>query len=120
MGEWLALGLLVATGHRPRHRNWRTPGGELDLVVERRREVVFVEVKSRSSTDYGGAVAAVDAAKRRRMVRAAAAYLTRHGLWDRPCRFDVLTLQRHRDALLVPWRLRHYRYAFRADLGRRL
>ena len=50
--------LLAAKGYRVRHRNWRGGGGELDLVAERRREIVFVEVKARSSDLYGGAVAA--------------------------------------------------------------
>ena len=55
LGEWAALALLLAKGYRPRHRNWRGAGGELDIVVERRREIVFVEVKARSSSLFGGA-----------------------------------------------------------------
>jgi putative endonuclease len=118
LGEWIALLLLVFKGYRPRHRNWRGAGGELDLVVERRREIVFVEVKARSSALFGGAVAAVDAAKRRHLVRASTAYLSAHGLWERPCRFDIVTVERVRGFPF--WRVRHYRNAFRADLGRRM
>ena len=117
-GEWIALGLLWLKGHRLRHRNWRGGGGELDLVMARGRTVVFVEVKTRSSDDFGGAAAAVHAAKRQRLVRAASAYLSRHGLWERPCRFDVVTVERR--AGLIPWRVSHLRGAFRPDLGRQL
>lgn len=117
-GELAALILLAVKGYRLRHRNWRTPEGELDLVVERGGEVVFVEVKSRAGTGYGGAAAAVDADKRRRLARTASVYLSRFRLWDRPCRFDVVTVERAGG--LLRWRLRHLPDAFRPDLGRLL
>jgi putative endonuclease len=88
--------------------------GELDLVVERRGTVVFVEVKTRSDADFGGAAARVDAAKVRRLSRVAAIYLSDHGLWERPTRFDVVTVERRR----WWWTVHHIRDAFRADLGR--
>ena len=116
--EWLALALLLAKGYRLRHRNWRAAHGELDLVMSRRGETVFVEVKARSSGDFGGAVAAFNEAKRRILVRTASAYLGRHGLWDRPCRFDLVTVERRRG--LLPWKVSHYRDVFRPDLGRQL
>ncbi len=117
-GEWVAMALLLLKGYRPRHRNWRGAGGELDLVVEKRREIVFVEVKARTTDLFGGAVAAVDAHKRRILTRTSSAYLSRHGLWDRPCRFDIVTVERRRSFPF--WSVRHYRDAFRPDLGRRL
>ena len=110
--------LLLLKGYRFRDRNWRGAGGELDLVVERRREIVFVEVKARSTDLYGGAIGAVDAHKRRILTRASSAYLSRHDLWDRPCRFDIVTLERKKS--LPYWRIRHYENAFSPDLGRQL
>jgi putative endonuclease len=117
-GEWVALALLLLKGYRPRHRNWRGAGGELDLVVERRREVVFVEVKARSTDLFGGAVGSVDAKKQRTLARASSAYLSRHDLWDRPCRFDIVTIERK--TTFPYWKIRHYKNAFRPDLGRRI
>jgi putative endonuclease len=116
LGEWAALLWLVLKGYRPRHRRWRAAGGELDLVMTRGETVVFVEVKTRSSLDFGGAAAAVDRKKRDAMVRTAGAYLSRHGLWERPTRFDVVTVERRGG--LLPWKVRHYAGAFRPDLGR--
>jgi putative endonuclease len=116
--EWLALLFLLAKGYRLRHRNWRAGRGELDLVMQQRGETVFVEVKARSSSDFGGAIAAVGVDKQRVLVRTAAAYLSRNGLWGRPCRFDVVTVERRRGVL--PWAIRHYRDAFQPDLGRQL
>ncbi len=114
--EWAALLLLVAKGYRPRHRRWRGGGGELDLVMQQHGEIVFVEVKARSSDQFGGAVAAIDGHKKKTLIRASSAYLSRFGLWEKPCRFDVVTFERKGG--LVPWSVRHYRNAFQPDLGR--
>lgn len=117
-GEWAALLLLLLKGYRLRHRNWRGAGGELDLVVERRHEIVFVEVKTRSTNLYGGAIGAVDARKKRVLSRVSSAYLSRHDLWDRPCRFDIVTVERKSDFPF--WGIRHYPNAFSPDLGRQM
>jgi len=117
-GELAALILLVLKGYRLRHRNWRGPSGELDLVVERGGRIVFVEVKTRSSELYGGAVAALDRDKRLAVARTAASYLGRYGLWDRPCRFDLVAIER--GERFPWWRPRHVAGAFEPGLGRLL
>jgi putative endonuclease len=114
--EWAALLLLLAKGYRPRHRNWRGAGGELDLVMRKRDTTVFVEVKARSDDLFGGAAAALDRDKRRVLTRASAAYLGRFNLWQRPCRFDLVTIERAGG--IFPWRIRHYRDVFQPNLGR--
>jgi len=116
-GELAALLLLLVKGYRLRHRNWQCGAGELDLVMRHGETTVFVEVKTRASADFGGALAAVDWRKQQRMVKAAASYLSRYGLWERPARFDVVAVER---GAPLGWRLRHVRDAFRADLGRLL
>jgi len=114
-GESAARVWLGLKGYRLRHRNWRGPSGELDLVAERRGEIVFVEVKTRASSLYGGALGAVDAGKRAAIDRTASAYLGRYQLWDRPCRFDIVTIEKTERP---PWfRLRHYVDAFQSDDG---
>ena len=110
--------MLLMKGYRLRHRNWRGAGAELDLVMQRRGEVVFVEVKARSDELFGGAIAAAGREKRRNLVLAATAYLSRYELWERPCRFDLVTFERI--GRLKPWRLRHIRDFFRPDLGRQV
>jgi putative endonuclease len=83
-------------------------------VVERGDTVVFVEVKTRSDPDFGGAAAKVDAAKARRLARVASVYLSDFELWDRPTRFDVVLVERGRWL----WAIHHVRDALRPDLGR--
>ena len=89
-----ALRWLQARGLRLLRRNFRTPGrggGEIDLIMrEPDGTVVFVEVRQRSRSDFGGAAASISALKRRRIILAAQHYLLR---WRRlpPARFDVVT-----------------------------
>ena len=114
--EWAALALLLCKGYRPRHRNWHGGGGEIDLVMQRRGTIVFVEVKARSDDLFGGAAAAFDAKKKKALVRAASAYLGRFSLWDRPIRYDLMTFEH--TGKIFPWRIRHYKDAFQPNLGR--
>lgn len=84
---------LERAGLKLRNANYRCRCGEIDLVMESRAgDIVFVEVRYRSRSDYGGAVASVDAPKRRRLVRAAALYLAEQGLDRAPARFDVVAV----------------------------
>jgi putative endonuclease len=87
-GEALAARWYETRGFVVLARNWRCSFGELDLVVGRTGLVVFCEVKTRSSTAYGGAVAAVSPSKQRRVRRLAAEWLASNpGRAD--VRFDV-------------------------------
>jgi putative endonuclease len=77
-GERLAALHYRVRGYRIVDRNVRVGGGEIDLVVRRGQRLVFAEVKERSREDFGGGLAAVDAEKRRRVERAARAWLACH------------------------------------------
>lgn len=91
--EALARDRLEGAGLSLRHANYRSHRGEIDLVMETRRgEIVFVEVRYRARSDYGGAAASVDSRKRRRLIHAAHAYLAEHRLEQRPARFDVVAI----------------------------
>lgn len=94
--EEAASRYLAANGCRIVARNVHYRSGELDIVAEHAGTLVFVEVRMRGRSDYGGAAASVDFFKRRRLVRAAQQYLaqTFAGRTRRqlpPCRFDVVT-----------------------------
>ena len=97
-----ALAHLQAHGLRLVQRNYRTPGrggGEIDLICwDRDATLVFVEVRQRSRSDHGGALASITATKRRRIVWAARHFLLRLGQ-EPACRFDVVVLQSGEDPL---------------------
>jgi putative endonuclease len=86
--------------------------GELDLVMRERDMLVFVEVRHRSGSRFGGGAQSITAAKRRRLVRAASVFLGANpafATW--PCRFDVVEAEGDADAPRLTW----IRDAFRAD-----
>jgi putative endonuclease len=86
-------------------RNYRTPGrggGEIDLIVrEADGTLVFVEVRERSRSDHGGALASIGATKRRRIVWAARHYLA-HLPLPPPCRFDVVVIEEGASLQWIP------------------
>jgi putative endonuclease len=77
-GERQAFWHYRLRGYRILGTNVRAGRNELDLIVRRGTTLLFVEVKRRSGSGFGGAVAAVDAAKRRNVRRAARTWLTRN------------------------------------------
>ena len=91
--ENAALHFLQEQGLRLLQRNYRTPGrggGEIDLILqESDSTVVFVEVRKRALSRFGGALGSVSAIKQRRIIFAARFYLLR---WQHlpPARFDVI------------------------------
>lgn len=73
-------------------RNYRCRQGELDLIMLDKQTLVFVEVRLRSHSTFGGAVASVTAAKQRKLIQAARHFLSQYAE-SRPCRFDILAFE---------------------------
>ncbi|MBI5441632.1 MAG: YraN family protein [Deltaproteobacteria bacterium] len=91
-GEELAASHIQALGYRILDRNYRCPVGEIDCIAVRKGTLVFIEVKSRRSDDFGGPLEAVDRRKRRKMTRLAQYYALEKGLSRVPQRFDVVAV----------------------------
>jgi putative endonuclease len=108
-GEELAAKHLAASGYRLLHRNWRWRQGELDLVVEKDGEIVFVEVKARRSHAFGTPEEAVTRTKQRKLIRTAYAYLARQGNPNTRWRIDVIALDLNAQGEVV--RLEHFENA---------
>jgi putative endonuclease len=90
--EQLAEEYLLRQGLTLVERNFRCRMGEIDLILRDRDTLVFAEVRLRSASDFGGAAASVDRAKQARVSAAALHFLA--GKRERPCRFDVVVLDR--------------------------
>lgn len=93
-GEDLAHRYLQSRGHIVVARNYRPTGGtaEVDLITHDGDTVVFVEVKTRGTDQFGAPEQAVDAEKRRRIVRGARHYLSHAGEGAERVRFDIVTV----------------------------
>jgi putative endonuclease len=104
-GEEIAARHLVAHGLAVLARNFRVKGGEIDIVCRDGVTTVFVEVRKRASTRFGGAAYSITPAKQKRLILAARYWLARHG--DAACRFDCVLI----DGDTLEW----VRNAFTAD-----
>jgi putative endonuclease len=105
--------LLEGQGFRIVERNWRLPTGEIDLIADDGGTCVFIEVRSRTGSDFGHPLEAVSAHKRARVVRAARHYLAEATPLAEGFRFDVVgVLFADADA---PPECFHVKNAFDAD-----
>ena len=91
-GEDVAARYLGELGYELLDRNWRCPHGELDIVARHDGTLVFVEVKTRSSVDFGLPAEAVGRVKAQRLRVLAAAWLTAHRPAYGELRFDVVSV----------------------------
>jgi putative endonuclease len=109
LGEDLAHRYLRGRGCTVVARNYRPPAGrgEIDLVVWHGEKLVFVEVKTRDSAEFGEPERAVDAEKQLHLTRAARDYARRAGVEWQQVRFDVVGV------ILSPRRIEWLRDAFR-------
>jgi putative endonuclease len=114
-GEQLAADHLAAAGLEILDRNWRCADGELDIIAREGETVVFVEVKTRSTTAFGDPAEAMTPQKTGRIHRLALRWLADQrensnafGPWSE-LRFDLVTIVRLAEG--GP-RLRHLRGAF--------
>ena len=105
VGEAIAERYLSDLGLIPIDRNWRSPDGEIDLIFKDTAagEMVFVEVKSRSSGRFGVGSEAITKEKYQRLHRLAQAWLRARGVLL-PFRIDVVSI----DDLVLP-KLNHIR-----------
>jgi putative endonuclease len=88
-----ALNWLLRQGLVMVERNWRCKGGELDLVMLDADCWVFVEVRYRADSRFGGAAQSLTPTKLGRLRHAASVYMQGKGLFDAPCRFDAVLSQ---------------------------
>lgn len=91
-GEALAAEHLIAKGLAVIDRNWRCSQGELDIVARDGRDLVFVEVKTRTGTDFGHPFAAITATKLARLRRLAAAWCEAHPTTHGNVRIDAVAV----------------------------
>ena len=90
--EAFALEYLKKCGLKLLTRNYASRHGEIDLIMQDKDTLVFVEVRYRKHDNYGGAIESVDYHKRSRITNTAESYLQTNP-WDGPCRFDIVAIQ---------------------------
>lgn len=108
-GEDLAAKMYEKKGCKILDRNWGIGDLEIDIIAQDKKEIVFCEVKTRSSNRWGEPEDAVDEHRKRRLTVAANAYIKYKRL-DNPWRFDVVSIIVENGEV----KLRHIEEAFQA------
>ena len=107
--ESVAAVFLRLRGLRIVYRNYTCPRGEIDLVALHQKKnhtptLVFVEVRYRSSEQYGSAAASIDETKQLRLIRSAEYFLNAFKEYaNLPMRFDAVLLTRSVNQLPITW-----------------
>jgi len=91
-GEEKALRFLKKRGYRIIERNYVCKMGEMDIIAKEKDTLVFIEVKTRTSTEFGPPQLAVNSAKQRQLSKVALNYLKEKQFEDVKARFDVVAI----------------------------
>lgn len=111
-GEEAACSYLKTLGYSILHTNWRFHHYELDIVASNSKELVVVEVKTRSENCLIDPETSIDHRKIRRIAAASDAYIRKYNV-EKPVRFDVICLIKDKSSYTVE---RHWEDAFFAPL----
>ena len=94
VGQWAeltALKYLQSQAFEYVQQNYHSRFGEIDLIVKRQTELVFVEVKARSAGSYAAAYEVISAAQQQKIIKTAQLFLQQYPQYeDFDCRFDVI------------------------------
>ncbi len=91
--EKLAARFLISKGYKILKRQYRTRGGEIDLIARDGEEIVFIEVKARKSIDFGYPEESVTRDKLRKIQTTAEMYLSKYQLQSAPYRIEVIAIE---------------------------
>ena len=111
-GERAAVKYLKQQGFKIVARQYSNSYGEVDIIAREANSVVFVEVKTRTSTNDGRPFEAVDLRKQEKITRVALAWLKQNNRLEQPARFDVVSIL-WPDEKGEP-QIQHFRNAFEA------
>lgn len=91
-GEKMAAEYLKRKGYLIIDKNFRTREGEIDLIAERNKELIFIEVKTRTSFTYGSPEEAVDAKKQQKILAVIDQYWKKKNLNPTEWHLEIITL----------------------------
>ncbi|MGO9480911.1 MAG: YraN family protein [Candidatus Kryptoniota bacterium] len=92
-GEQLASEFLKRNGFEVMERNFRYERGEIDIIAKKGSMITFCEVKTRTSSAYGGGENAVNYRKQQQIRKVAEGYIAARELGDCDFRFDVVVVE---------------------------
>ena len=102
-GEQLALNYLEKNGLKLITRNFRQRGGEIDLIMQDEKVLVFIEVRRRQSEQFGSAIESVTYQKQQRIIQTAQYYIQQNNRSYPSYRFDVIGISPVSNDFNINW-----------------
>ena len=93
IGEKLARNFLKKKGYRIRETNYRSHEGEIDIIAEKKDCLVFVEVRTKTSSNFGSPEESVTTAKKEKLIALALAYLNSLKIIPSSWRIDFIAVE---------------------------
>ena len=93
LGEKLAQKFLKKKGYRIRETNFRCRSGEIDIVAQQKDYLVFVEVRTRSSLDFGSPEESITRSKKEKLIASALTYISTHQGLPSSWHIDVVAIE---------------------------
>lgn len=93
LGEKLATDFLKKKGYHIRETNFRCKQGEIDIITEKKDSLVFVEVRTKTSNDFGSPEESVTHAKKEKLIASALTYITTHQNLPPSWRIDFVAVE---------------------------
>ena len=93
LGEKTARKFLKKRGYRIRETGFRCPHGEIDIVAQQKDYLVFVEVRTKSSLDFGTPEESITQAKKKKLIASALTYINTHQKLPSLWRIDVVAIE---------------------------
>lgn len=90
LGEKISLNYLIKNKYIIIERNFKCKYGEIDIIAQKGNEIIFIEVKTRTSNKYGEPIEAVNYEKQKHILNSASYYIFINGLNDYEIRFDII------------------------------
>ena len=106
-GEQLAVNYLINKGYKIVERNWRFQKAEIDIIATKDKILISVEVKTRSTNDFGSPQDFVTPKKIKLMVSAMNEYILNKDL-DIELRFDIVAITKDKSS----YDIQHFKDAF--------
>ena len=103
-GENIAAALVRQNGFKILQKNYKCKIGEIDLIAEKAERIHFIEVKTRSGSEFGSPAEAVDRKKQEKLFKLAAWYLKEKKLKEPLLSFDIIAVTwKKREAPEARW-----------------
>ncbi|OGN95259.1 MAG: hypothetical protein A2Y89_01985 [Chloroflexi bacterium RBG_13_51_18] len=93
LGERIACDFLGKNGYEILEKNYRCPEGEIDIIAKREDTLVFVEVRTKKSRQFGSPEESITPIKREKLRTLAQYYLQEHENLPQDWRIDVVAIQ---------------------------